>query len=107
MRFGLPKVVTSDQGREFNNELNTELMELLGIDYRLTTPYHPQSVQILHSGGNHWITISTVGTRHATVRIYDSLYGKLPCGTKETIASLIHTKERAITLEYANVQVSS
>ncbi len=66
-----------------------------------------ESVQILHSGGNHWITISRVGTRHATARIYDSLYGELPWGTKETIASLIHTKERAITLEYANVQVSS
>ena len=23
-----------------------------------------ESVQILHSGGNHWITISTVGTKH-------------------------------------------
>ena len=31
-------------------------------------------VQILHSGGNHWITISTVGTKHPTVKIFDSLY---------------------------------
>ena len=42
MRFGLPRVITSDQGSEFNNSLDTELMEMLGIEHRLTTPYHPQ-----------------------------------------------------------------
>ena len=42
MRFGLPRVITSDQGREFNNELNRELAKRLGIDHRLTTSYHPQ-----------------------------------------------------------------
>lgn len=30
-------------------------------------------VQILHSGGNHWIAISIVGMEHAHVRVYDSL----------------------------------
>ena len=29
--MGLPQVITSDQGREFNNSLNTKLMNLLGI----------------------------------------------------------------------------
>ena len=42
MRFGLPRVITSDQGSEFNNSLDTELMEMLGVEHRLTTPYHPQ-----------------------------------------------------------------
>ena len=42
MIFGIPKVVTSDQGREFHNDLNKRMMELLGIDHRLSTPYHPQ-----------------------------------------------------------------
>jgi len=42
MRMGLCKVITSDQGKEFNNNLNKELMKNLGIDHRLTTPYHPQ-----------------------------------------------------------------
>lgn len=42
MRMGLCKVITSDQGKEFNNELNKELMKRLNIDHRLTTPYHPQ-----------------------------------------------------------------
>ncbi len=64
-----------------------------------------QSVQILHSGGNHWITVSTIDTTHNTVRVYDSLYSQLPWTTKEQIAALIATKEKHITLEYANVQV--
>ena len=38
MKIGLCRVVTSDQGKEFNNHLNAEL----DIDHRLTTPYHPQ-----------------------------------------------------------------
>ena len=66
-----------------------------------------ESVQILHSGGNHWITISTVGTKHPTVKIFDSLYNELPWETKEQIAALLQTKESAITLEFANVQVKT
>ena len=42
MRMGLPRVMLSDNGREFNNELDTTLASLLGINCRLTTPYHPQ-----------------------------------------------------------------
>ena len=51
MTLGLPRVVTSDQGREFNDSINQELMSLLGITHRLTTAYHPQvgfySIRIL------------------------------------------------------------
>ena len=43
IRMGLCKVITSDQGTEFNNNLNRELMQLLKIDHRLTTAYHPQA----------------------------------------------------------------
>ena len=42
MRMGLPRVVTTDQGREFNNELNREMMTVLNNKHRLTTPYQPQ-----------------------------------------------------------------
>ena len=43
MRMGLPRVITSDNGKEFNNNLLDEkLMKLLGIEHRLTTAYHPQ-----------------------------------------------------------------
>ena len=46
MRMGIPQVVVSDQGREFNNALNDELAKTLGISRRLTTPYHPQVLNL-------------------------------------------------------------
>lgn len=40
---GLPCVLTTDQGSEFNNGVNKELMEVFNIQHRLTTAYHPQA----------------------------------------------------------------
>ena len=34
MRVGLPRVITSDQGSEFNNSLDTELMEMRGVEHK-------------------------------------------------------------------------
>ena len=42
MQFGIPKVITTDQGKEFNNALDKEMMKQLNVNHRLTTPYHPQ-----------------------------------------------------------------
>ena len=42
MRMGLPQVVTTNNGSEFKNKLNAEMMKLLGIKQSLITPYHPQ-----------------------------------------------------------------
>ena len=42
MRMELPKVITTDRDGEFNNDVNTELMNKLNIKHQLTTPYHPQ-----------------------------------------------------------------
>ena len=42
MRVGVPQVIVSDQGCEFNNALNDDIAKQLGIRRRLTTPYHPQ-----------------------------------------------------------------
>ena len=36
-------MITTDQGTEFRNSLNTELMKVFRIDHRLTTAYHPQA----------------------------------------------------------------
>ena len=66
-----------------------------------------EGVQILHSGGNHWITIFTVGAPHPHVRIYDSLGGVLSDDNKRQIASLLITGNKSFILEYANVHVSS
>ena len=41
-RFGCPVEFTSDNGKEFCNELTKELFKLLNIKHSRTTPYHPQ-----------------------------------------------------------------
>ena len=41
--LGLPSVITTDQGREFQNEVNAALMTTFGIKHRLTMVYKPQA----------------------------------------------------------------
>ena len=47
MRMGLPKLLTTDQGKEFRNKLDKKIMSLLGVKRHLVTPYHPQVTQSL------------------------------------------------------------
>ena len=42
MRMGIPRILTTDQGSEFRNRLNDEMMKLLNTKHHLTTAYHPQ-----------------------------------------------------------------
>ncbi|KAJ8706104.1 hypothetical protein PYW07_010881 [Mythimna separata] len=42
-RFGCPVKITTDQGRQFESELFTDLMKILGICKTRTSPYHPQA----------------------------------------------------------------
>ena len=42
-RFGVPNKIHSDQGRQFESHLFSEMCELLQIEKTRTTPYHPQS----------------------------------------------------------------
>lgn len=40
--MGLPNVILSDNGKEFDNKLDSAISQLLGVKRRLITPYHPQ-----------------------------------------------------------------
>lgn len=42
-RFGTPNRIHTDQGREFESELFSEICKLLQVNKSRTTPYHPQS----------------------------------------------------------------
>jgi transposase InsO family protein len=41
--IGFPKIIQSDNGTEFVNQVVAELTRLSHIDHRLITPYHPQA----------------------------------------------------------------
>ena len=42
-RFGCPKVLVSDRGSHFVNEMIAELTAHFKIDHRFSAPYHPQT----------------------------------------------------------------
>jgi hypothetical protein len=46
-RFGVPKQVTSDRGRQFCSSVWDALTRQLGVKMRITTPYHPQSSELV------------------------------------------------------------
>ena len=62
-------------------------------------------VQILHNGHGHWHVISTIGLKHPTVNIFDSMYSHCLNHSKVQIASILATKEPAIRLQYMDVQM--
>lgn len=50
-RFGVPDIITTDQGRQFESDLFSQLMTSFGIQHLRSSPYHPQAnglVERLH-----------------------------------------------------------
>ena len=57
MRMGLPKLLTTDQGKEVRNNLDKKMTELLGIKRQFTAPYHPQVYNFYSTYLFHALTI--------------------------------------------------
>ena len=60
-------------------------------------------IQILHNGADHWLTITTIGTSHPEVLVYDSLCSTVPEKVKSQISSLLCTRERSVRLQFVDV----
>ena len=79
--------------------LNPCLSEKLAME-----PQAGEFIQILNINGNHWITISTIGCTSSTVKVYDSLGGRLPKHAMKVVADLMQCKKKNIRVIYENVQ---
>ena len=55
--MGLPSVITTDQGREFRNRVNKELINTFSKQHCLTTAYHPQA-----NGLDEWLNQTLVNS---------------------------------------------
>lgn len=61
-------------------------------------------IVIYYGCEDHWIAISTVGCKPSTIRVYDSLGGRLPKGGLKLVADLMQTKEKTLSIEFVDVQ---
>ena len=67
--FGVPKIIQSDNGPEFVNDVLRALVKLTGMDHRLISPYNPRAdgkversigtvmgiiKKLLHGSSHHW-----------------------------------------------------
>lgn len=110
-RFGTPKYITTDQGRQFESALFTQLAKLLGVRHIHTTSYHPQANGLVerwhrvlkaalrcHSADNNWVDVLPIvllGLRTAVkedlgASVAEMLYGqpiRLPSDLLDTSES--------------------
>ena len=75
----------------------------------LTTSFQVQPgefIQIINSRG-HWVTVSTIGTIHSNIHVYDSLYSCANTYLKTQIACLLASEEPELQLSFMNVMMQS
>ena len=61
-------------------------------------------VQVIHNGRGHWLTVSTIGTSHPDIHVYDSMYPSVNTCVKAQIAAILHTESPAIRQQFMEVQ---
>ena len=71
-RFGVPKVLHSDQGQNFESKVFKEMCDILGIDKTRTTPYNPKSNGLIEKFNHTLITtVSMLIDPHNRQRDWD------------------------------------
>lgn len=63
-----------------------------------------QFVQILHTGGNHWVTASNRFAENNEVCIYDSLSTMLDSNTEQALSWMLRPKEHQFVVTFPTVQ---
>jgi hypothetical protein len=84
--FGIPRIVQSDNGKEFVNQVMTRFKEKAGFEHRLITPYYPQSN----------------GAAERTVGSSINLLKKLVEGVSEEWDSFIPSVQLAMNNKYSH-----
>ena len=83
---------------------------LQNVNFGLTSSFEVETgefVQIIHTGEGHWHVVSTIGTQHPDVNVFDSMYCHCSEHSKVQISNLLMTKKNTIQLHYNNVQMQS
>ena len=62
-----------------------------------------QFIQILNTGHSHWVTISTIGTVHPLVNVYDSKYIVASVHLRAQITCLLMTQHAEVTINFIDV----
>ena len=61
-------------------------------------------IQVLHTGKNHWVTVSTIGCKDGEIFVYNSQTSSLTTSLTKQIVSLLATPKKNITVMYVYVQ---
>ena len=59
---------------------------------------------MLHTGKNHWVTVSTIGCKDGEIFVYNSQTSSLTTSLTKQIVSLLATPKKNITVMYVYVQ---
>ena len=68
--FGVPRVICSDQGREFCNDLARAIWTSLGVTHSVTTPYHPQTnaqAEVFNKTMAHYLRTALAESKKSTL----------------------------------------
>ena len=60
---------------------------------------------MLHTGKNHWVTVSTIGCKDSEIFLYISQTSFLTTSLTKQITSLLATPKKNITVMYVDVQM--
>jgi hypothetical protein len=97
-----------DAAQELIKRINPAIGGLQRVCCGLTMAFMVEPnefLQIVGTGNGHWILVSTVGTRHPTVLVYDSAYCTVNYYVERQIATMLCSQEKEIMLHFINTQM--